>query len=104
MSYNLYVKTPIDDRENAISYEKIKEVILVTEEKEIHIDNFNIRLDPAEFVFENLAEDYIFHCVEDELKPLFKEKQEEIAEYLYDKSDLVDSNWVIDVMNNYDIK
>ncbi len=72
-------------------------------EKEINTNNFSIDSDPANFVFKELAEQYIENCVEEVLKPLFREKQNEIADYLYDNSDLMDTNWVVDVMNEYDI-
>lgn len=103
MSYNLYIKIPVEDRNDIKKYYDIKEVILITDEKEINSNNFSINSDPANFVFEELAEQYIENCIEEELKPLFREKQGEIADYLYDNSDLMDTNWVVDVMNEYDI-
>lgn len=61
--------------------------------------------DPMEFVCEELTESYIENNIEEELKPLFRERKTDIYEYLLAESDnLIDGNMVIDILSNYSIE
>lgn len=87
---NSYIKVKNDEIE-------IVESLLINNDIE-----FETNTDPMVYVCEELVDSYIENNIEEELRPLFREAEKDMVEYIYEEANnALDGNFTIDTLSSF---